>query len=146
MSQMIHYRDDLFLLSVQVRALDTALSLEADAEFWHERIFSDILFIDTMSRNLAGLLARNLHLLDRDEYLRLLERVSLDFAETLERLLSGQSALTAALGAGSAQIRSIAAAQRDLAEDLGESLVGRDPSASADSSIVSGDELAKLLE
>lgn len=145
MSQMIHYRDDLFLLSVHIKALDATLALEADPEFWADRVQADLRFIDETVKKLAGILARNLHLVDRDDYLRLLERASLDFRAALERLDSGASPLAQALGPLQTQVRSLIAAHRDLAQDLGESLSGRDPSEGVDSSIVSGDELAKLL-
>ncbi|HUX38241.1 MAG TPA: hypothetical protein VMV44_10110 [Rectinemataceae bacterium] len=145
MSHMIHYRDDLFLLSTQIKALDAMLAVDADADFFRDRAFGDILFIDSTIKTIAGILAKNVHLVDRNDYLRLLERLSLDFVSTLERVESGRSPLGQALEAHSQRILSIAMEHRDLAADLDGSLSERETAEATDSSIVSGDELQKLL-
>jgi len=145
MSQMIHYRDDMFLLSVGVKALESALSVEADPEFWLDKIVGDIIFVDATARKMAGILARNLHLVDRESYLRLLERIAIDLSDTLEGLREGDSPMIAALAPHMQRISSIAAGLRDLAQDLGESLAGRDEGDGADAAIVSGDEIERLL-
>ncbi len=145
MSHMIHYRDDLFLLSTQIKALDAMLAVDADADFFRDRGFGDILFIDQTIKAIAGILAKNLHLVDRNDYLRLLERLSLDFVSTLERLESGHSPLSAALESHAQRIAGIAMEHRELASDLAGSLSERETAEATDSSIVSGDELQKLL-
>ena len=145
MSQMIHYRDDLFLVSMSVKLLEAAFSLDADPEFWKEKAFADILFVDATSRGIASLLAKNHHLVDRDDYLRLLERCSLDFSRSLERFLSADSALAQSLGDQRQRISCIIVAQKELAQDLSDNLSGDQLAEGGDASIVSGDELARLL-
>ena len=145
MSQMIHYRDDLFILSLLAKSLEAAVSLDSDPEFWSAHVLRDILFVDETSRSIADLLAKNHHLVDREDYLRLLERLSLDFTRVLVRLESSSSPLAQSLESHFARIRGIVAAQRELAQDLADGLSDDDMGKDIDSSIVSGDELAQLL-
>ena len=145
MSQMIHYRDDLFLLSLRVKSLEAAVLLDADPEFWKEILVRDVHFIDQTSRAIADILARNHHLVDRESYLRLLERLALDFSRALERLERASTPLAQSLESQRAQLNNIASLHRELAQDLAENLADDDSIKDIDSSIVSGDELAKLL-
>lgn len=145
MSQMIHYQDDLFLLSLRAKSLEAAILLDADPEFWTENLLREIHFIDGTSRAIADNLARNRHLVDRESHLRLLERLSLDFSRALERLGKASTPLAQSLDGHRAQLQSIASAHRELAQDLAGSLSDEESAKDGDSSIVSGDELAKLL-
>ncbi|MDA8409974.1 MAG: hypothetical protein M0001_06230 [Treponema sp.] len=145
MSQMIHYRDDLFLLSLRAKSLEAAFALDADPEFWSDQVLKEVLFLDETIRAVAGLLAENRHLVDRDDYLRLLERLSLDFAEALARFEHGASPLVVSLQEHGPTILGIATGQRFLAKELAEGLAEVESTESGESSIVSGDEIAKLL-
>ncbi|HUX40967.1 MAG TPA: hypothetical protein VMV83_07375 [Rectinemataceae bacterium] len=145
MSQMIHYQDDLFLLSLRAKSLEAAILLDADPEFWKESLLRDIHFIDETSRAIADNLAGNRHLVDRESHLRLLERLSLDFSRALERLVKAATPLAQSVDGQRVQLQNIASLHRELAQDLAESLADDESTKDGDSSIVSGDELAKLL-
>jgi len=145
MPQKIHYRDDIFLLSMQVKTLEACLTVEADAEYFRDRVVADLFFIDTTIRSMAEVLSHNLHLVARSEYLKLLERVSADFCRALGRLQSGECPSTAAYEAYAPQVKALVAGQRALAAELRGHLEDGTESGSSDAELVSGDELEKLL-
>ena len=86
MPQMIHYQDDLFSLSVLVKSLDLILSTETDPDYFAERVGADIEFLDRSLRVFGSLLEQNTLLIERAEYLKLLERTVKSFLGVLERL------------------------------------------------------------
>jgi hypothetical protein len=142
---MIHYRDDLFLLSLHTKSLEAAFSLDADPEFWKEQVLKEIIFVDETIRAVADLLAKNHHLVDREDYLRLLERLSLDFARALDRFKSGSSLLSRSLADEGPRIHNITLGHQELAKNLALSLSENESAENIDGSIVSDDEIAKLL-
>ena len=88
MPQKTHYQDDLFILSVLVKTLDYCLSVEADQELFKEKIFNDIDFIDEKIRLFYSMLAQNSHLIERTEYLKLLDRITKDFLSSINDLVN----------------------------------------------------------
>jgi len=83
---MIHYQDDLFSLSVLVRSLDLILSTETDPDYFAERVDGDIGFLDRSLMVFSSLLEQNTLLVERAEYLKLLERTVKAFIGVLDRL------------------------------------------------------------
>jgi len=145
MPQKIHYRDDLFLLSTLVKTLEVSLSIEADPEYYRDKVVGDLFFIDATIRSLAENLIQNSHLSARAEYLKLLERVSSDFWRALERLQTGESPSAENYSAIAPQVKSLVSGQRSISQNL-RSLIDESLSSdSVDTDLVSGDEISRLL-
>lgn len=144
MSQKIHYQDDLFLLSVLAKSLDSGLSVEADPEFYLERLAEDVFFIDSSIRKFKDLLSANSHLMDRSEYLKLLERTARTFAGSLERLASGASPMSSAWERYLSRLEEIARDQKAMLAELVDLLKNAGEGAN-ETELVSSDELSELL-
>ncbi len=144
MPQMIHYQDDLFFLSVQVKALDSVLSTEADPEYFKDRVIGDIAFLDGQLRLFGSMLAKNLLLIDRTEYLKLLERAVRTYAGVLEKLIGREYPRAEAYAEEAKLFRERLAAQRELLSSLGGEL-SSSLSGDAETDHVSQDELSGLL-
>lgn len=144
MPQKTHYQDDLFFLSVLVKSLDSGLSVEADPEYFRERIAGDIFFIDSSLRGFGEMLAQNSHLIERTEYLKLLERTIRSFVASVERLVAGECPMSAAYETYHPQLKGILQGQKDLLGELSESLKVMG-SGGGETDLVSSDELSELL-
>jgi hypothetical protein len=141
---MIHYQDDLFFLSVQVKSLDSVLSTEADPEYFLDRLVADLSFLDGALRNFGAMLVQNVLLIDRPEYLKLLERTVRSFAEILDKLIESKYPRAAAFAPRAQLLGEIRAAQRALLSELGGQL-SSSLSGEAETDHVSQDELSGLL-
>jgi hypothetical protein len=144
MPQMIHYQDDLFFLSVQVKSLDSVLSTEADPEYFRDRILGDIAFLDGTLRTFGTMLSQNALLIDRPEYLKLLERTIRSFAGILDKLVGSEYPRAEAYAPYAARLRESLTAQRALLYELEGQLSGS-LSGEAETDHVSQDELSGLL-
>lgn len=144
MPQKTHYADDLFVLSTLVKGLDSSLAVEADPEYFRERIAGDIFFIDSSLRTFSELLAQNAHLIERAEYVKLLLRTAKSFIAVLERLLSGAAPESPAYAAYAPQFRANLEGQRKIEADL-EALLASSLEGGAETDLVSQDELSELL-
>ena len=145
MPQKIHYRDDIFLLSMMVKTLEACFALESDTEYYREKVVGDVFFIDATIRSLADILTQNSHLVARAEYLKLLERVSSDFRRALEKLHSGESPATEDYAAIAPQVVSLISGQRSISLNLRSLLEESVGVYSVDTELVSGDEIEQLL-
>ena len=144
MPQKVHYQDDLFLLSVLGKSLDAGLAVEADPEYFRDRMAGDIFFLDGSIRSFHGLLAQNEHLIDRAEYLKLLERTASAFVASVERLLSGSCPMSAAYEAYAPQFRALLDGQKAVLAEL-DGILAADGKGEAEVDLVSQDELSELL-
>jgi hypothetical protein len=145
MSQMIHYQDDLFSLSVLVKSLDLILSTETDPDYFAERIGSDIAFLDRSLRHFGGILEHNTLLIERAEYLKLLERTVKAFIGVLDRLLG--SGYPRAQGfSGEGQAVAAAATEQRALHRLLEELLRNSLAGDRETDLVSQDELSELLK
>jgi hypothetical protein len=145
MPQMIHYQDDLFSLSVLVKSLDLILSTETDPAYFADRIDAEIEFLDLSLGTFATLLEQNTLLIERAEYLKLLERTVKAFLGVLDRL-AGKGYPRAQSFAGDGQrIGASAIEQRALLGRLG-ALLHSSLAGDAETDIVSQDELSELLK
>lgn len=145
MPQMIHYQDDLFSLSVLVKSLELILSTETDPDFFGERVGADIGFLDRSLSVFGSLLEQNTLLIERAEYVKLLERTVKAFLGVLERISgSGYPRAKAFAGDGLA-IDAAVKAQRSLLARLGE-LLHSSLTGEAETDLVSQDELSELLK
>ena len=144
MPQKTHYADDLFVLSTLVKSLDSSLAVEADPEYFRERIAGDIFFIDSSIRTFSELLAQNAHLIERAEYVKLLIRSTKNFIDILQRLLAGSQPESAAYAAYAPQFRANLEGQKKVEAEL-ESLFASALEGGAETDLVSQDELSELL-
>jgi hypothetical protein len=144
MSQMIHYQDDLFSLSVLVKSLDLILSTETDPDFFAERVGADLDFLDGSLESFALLLEQNSLLIERAEYLKLLERTVKAFIGVLGRLEGSGYPRAQAFAGNGARIASTSAKQRALLGRL-SGLLSDSLSGDAETDLVSQDELSGLL-
>jgi hypothetical protein len=144
MPQMIHYQDDLFSLSALVKSLDLILATETDPEYFAERVDGDIAFLDLSLRAFGSLLEQNTLLVERPEYLKLLERTVKAFIGLLDRLSGAGYPRARAFAGDGRRVGSAAAEQRALLGRLGE-LLRSSLAGDAETDIVSQDEMSQLL-
>ena len=145
MSQMIHYQDDLFSLSVLVKSLDLILSTETDPDYFAERVGTDIVFLDRSLRAFGSLLEQNALLIERAEYLKLLERTVKSFVGVLDRLLGTGYPRSQAFASEAQRLGEAVAEQRALLRHLG-GILSSSLSGEAETDLVSQDELSELLK
>jgi hypothetical protein len=143
MPQMIHYQDDLFALSALVKALDLVLATDADPDFFAQRVEGDVAFLDVSLRHFGGLLIQNSLLIERAEYLKLLERAVRSFAGILDRL-AGRKYPHAEAFARGLRLEPMLASQKALLASLDE-LLKSAASGESETELVSQDEMSELL-
>ncbi len=144
MPQKTHYQDDLFFLSLLARTLEAGLSVEADPEYFRERIEGDLRFIDRNLRSFGQMLAQSSHLIDRIEYLKLLERTARSFAACLQKLRDGGYPNAAIYGEDREALAELISGQRALLSEL-EKALSLSGQGESETDLVSSDELSELL-
>lgn len=144
MSQMIHYQDDLFSLSVLVKSLDLILSTETDPEYFAERVSADLQFLDKSLNAFGLLLEQNSLLIERADYLKLLERTIKTFIGVLGRLEGSGYPRAQAFAGDGAKVAEAAASQRALLGRI-STLLSSSLSGEAETDLVSQDEMSELL-
>jgi hypothetical protein len=145
MSQMIHYQDDLFSLSVLVKSLDLILSTDTDPDYFAMRVATDLDFLDKTLEAFCTLLEQNTLLIERAEYLKLLERTVKTFIGVLGRLEGAGYPRAQAFAGDGARLAAVAAGQRALLGRLG-ALLSSSLTEDAETDLVSQDELSELLK
>jgi hypothetical protein len=145
MSQMIHYQDDLFSLSVLVKSLDLILSTETDPDYFAPRIAADIYFLDESLRNFGALLEQNTLLIERAEYLKLLERTVKAFSRVIDRLTGSGYPRAQGFAGDGQSLAAASVAQRKLLGRL-EELLASSLAGDTETDLVSQDELSELLK
>ena len=130
-------------MSVLVKSLDLILSVETDPDYFAEHIGSDIGFLSRSFKVFSSLLEQNTLLIERAEYLKLLERTVKAFIGVLDRLSgSGYPQAQAFMSDGQG---AAVAEQRSLLGHLGE-LLRSSLTGDAETDLVSQDELSELLK
>jgi hypothetical protein len=144
MSQMIHYQDDLFSLSVLVKSLDLILSTETDPDYFAERVESELGFLDKSLGAFADLLEQNTLLIERAEYLKLLERTVKTFIGVLGRLEGAGYPRAQAFAGDLSHVAAVSGNQHALLGRL-DGLLDSSLAGGAETDLVSQDELSELL-
>ena len=144
MPQMIHYQDDLFSLSVLVKSLDLVLSTETDPDYFAQRVESDIGFLDESLSAFGSLLTQNALLIERADYLKLLQRTVKAFIGVLERLSGSGYPRSAAFTSEAMRLEAVAKGQRMLLTELDE-LLRSSLAGDNETDLVSQDEMSELL-
>jgi hypothetical protein len=145
MPQMIHYQDDLFSLSVLVKSLDLVLAIETDPEYFADHLGAEIGFLDLTLKTFASLLEQNTLLIERAEYLKLLERTVKAFIGVLDRLSNASYPRAQSFVGDGARIDASAKEQRALLGHIRE-LLHSSLAEDAETDLVSQDELSELLK
>ncbi|MDA8427200.1 MAG: hypothetical protein M0Z80_13820 [Treponema sp.] len=144
MPQIIHYQDDLFFLSVLIKALDSGLTTESDAEHFRTIVLENLEFIGSSLGRFLGLLELNIVLIDRAEYAKLLERTSRAYATVLERLLGGSYPAVDAYNGSRQRLLELDSTYKTAQPRL-EALLAATMGDEGGSDLVSEDELSELL-
>ncbi|HTX72244.1 MAG TPA: hypothetical protein VMC79_05405 [Rectinemataceae bacterium] len=144
MPQMIHYQDDIFFLSVLVKALDSGLSTEADADHFREQVVGSLEFIGLSLDSFNTLLAQNVLLIERAEYVKLLERTTRGYGLILEKLLRGSYPSANAYLQHRGRLLGLETDARRILGEL-DALLSSAMGGEAESDLVSQDELSELL-
>jgi len=144
MSQMIHYQDDIFGLSVLTKSLDLILSTDADPEYFSARIGADLDFLDKSLGAFCQLLDQNSLLIERAEYLKLLERTIKTYIGILGRLEGSGYPRAQDFADDGAKLAAVAARQKELLGKV-SALLATSLSGEAETDLVSQDELSELL-
>lgn len=144
MPQKTHYEDDLFFLSLLTRTLESGLAVEADPEYFQERIEGDMDFIDRNLVNFGQMLSQSSHLIDRIEYLKLLERTARTFTTCLQRLRDGAYPNASTYAARSEELGQMIGRQKSLLFEL-DKLLNLAGQGESETDLVSSDELSELL-
>ncbi len=144
MPQKTHYSDDLFVLSTMVKGLDASLAVEADPEYFRDKIAGNIFFIDSTIRTFSGLLEQNAHLIERAEYAKLLKRTSRTFMGILKRLMAQENGENQPFAAYFPQFKTTLEGQEKVESSL-EAILSSSLDGASESDLVSQDELSELL-
>jgi hypothetical protein len=144
MPQKIHYQDDLFILSTIVKGLEACLLVEADPEFFAERVAGEVLFLDEKIRYFAEILLQNGHLIERLEYLKLLERTGKLFLSCLERIASKDCAIGREISSNAIRFEAMRQSLRARLSEIGNALRTA-VEGESETDLVSSDELSELL-
>ena len=99
MKAKIHYEEDLFYLSLQMRGLREGLRLTIDADYFQDKFLADLRFIGQTLDKVLQTLKENPNLIRRAEYLYNLVKVEGAFLELLSDLLEGTGDLREGLTA-----------------------------------------------
>jgi disulfide oxidoreductase YuzD len=97
MKAKIHYEEDLFYLSLQMKGLREGLRLTVDADYFQDKFLADLRFVDTTLDKVLATLKENPNLIRRAEYLYNLVKVEGAYLELLSDVLEGTGDLREAL-------------------------------------------------
>lgn len=146
MPQRIHYQDDIFYLSLIARTTAEGFSVDVDPELFLQKLRDDILFVEQRLSAMFEMLSSNDRLLDRLEYLKLLEGVILPFSSGLEKLRSGALPLSCAVESAGLSLDACIDRLGELKKVLDEELRSGSGTRDLEMDVVSQDELSELLK
>lgn len=95
MKNKIHYEDNLFFLTLQLKNLRESLHLSMDADFFLDKVAEDLNFIDATLGRIYSTLKENTSLIKRAEYLHTLSKVKTTYSDMLNDIRSGKFAFSA---------------------------------------------------
>jgi hypothetical protein len=105
MTKKINYEDDIFALSLLLRGVSDIVKLDIDAEFFAERVDTDIRFIDAAMRRVSASLSSGPFFLKRQDYLKDLQRLKRSFVELLDSLAEKRVPFAEILSASAGRYR-----------------------------------------
>ncbi|MDR2634081.1 MAG: hypothetical protein LBC51_10760 [Treponema sp.] len=145
MDKYFNFEDNIFLVNIRLRMVQDILVLEPDPELFLKKTMEDIDFIDDILGLLLDGLLENPHLMERNEQLVNLYDIECQFAQTLNKFLTGSGNISAlrfpVLGEKIVLLQTHSMARKKVIDDsryaADQSLV--EP-------LVSADELNELLK
>ena len=144
MPEKIHYDDNIYFLTALIRALNDAVRLNVDAEYFADKILEDTLFIDSSIQKIHGSLKENPHLIRRNAYLHSVMKLKRAYGKLLEDLLATEGDFAAPFESMRPKLRRIAAAHFDDVKSIRTDLRGAE-GVRGDSDMISLDELNFLM-
>jgi len=97
MKAKIHYEEDLFYLTLQMKGLREGLRLTIDADYFQDKFLADLRFVDETLDKVLATLKENPNLIRRAEYLYNLVKVQGAYLELIADLLVGTGDIREAL-------------------------------------------------
>jgi hypothetical protein len=144
MHEKIHYEDNIYFLTALIRALNDAVHLNVDADYFADKVLEDTLFIDTSIQRIHSSLRENNHLIRRNAYLHSVMKLKRAYGRLLEELLAIDGDFAAPFESMRPKLRRIAAAHFDDVKSIRSELRGADD-VKLDSDMISLDELSFLM-
>jgi hypothetical protein len=144
MPEKIHYEDNIYFLTALVRALNDAVRLNVDADYFADKVLEDTLFIDTSIQRIHGSLKENGHLIRRNAYLHSVMKLKRAYGKLLEDLLATKDDFSTPFETMRPKLRRIAAAHFDDVKSIRAELRGAD-GVKLDRDMISLDELSFLM-
>ena len=90
MTKRINYADNIFFMNLILKQLSSGLRLSIDAEFFLDKLYDDIAFLDSTVGKILRSLKDNEQILNRLEYLKGLERLNQHFIDFLSGIVEGR--------------------------------------------------------
>ena len=122
MTKKINYEDDIFALSLLLRGVSDIVKLDADPEFFAQRIDADIAFLNAAIRRVFDALSTGPSFIKRSDYLKDLERLKRSFIELLDSLAEKRVPFAEFLSASAATYRAMRAAHQDDISEIRSAL------------------------
>lgn len=122
MPLQVNYDDDFFYLSTLIKALDWAIELKLDPEFFAAKVNDDVKFLDTTLEKLGTSLDEHGMVHGRMTYLRALFRTERLFVECLGTMTRSETEFISALGSFETDFGELLARHRQLLSVIQESL------------------------
>jgi len=141
-----NYEDDIFFLNASIRSLRTGIALDLDTEYFLDRIVNSILFQHDILSKLHTSLKRNVYLIQRTEYLRLLIMAKREFVKFIDDLPTSGSSMIDELSPFMAQFQQCRAQQNEEIIFIQEILDGNDSNSKEQVDIISQDEYQFLFQ
>jgi hypothetical protein len=88
--KIVNYEDNIFFLSIQVKALRDGVRLDIDAKYFGQKLIQDILHIALVIDDIFKPLKTNVYLLKRHNYLKDMKRLKKQFIELLEDIIENK--------------------------------------------------------
>ncbi len=90
MTKRINYADNIFFMNLILKQLSSGLRLSIDAEFFLDKLYDDIAFLDSTVGKILRSLKDNEQILNRLEYLKGLERLNQHIIDFLSGIVEGR--------------------------------------------------------
>ncbi len=127
-----------------IRALNDAVKLNVDAEYFADKILEDTLFIDGSIQRIYGSIRENNHLIKRNNYLHSIMKLKKGYSRLLEDLLNTKEPFAAPFETMRPKLRRLAANHMDDAKEIRNGLKKVDEKP-AEGDVISHDELHFLM-
>ena len=146
MTTKINYENNIFYLQTLLKTTKNGLTLEIDAEYFQEKVLTDILFLASSLSAIYTSLKANAHLIKKNSYLRSLLRTKRDFAELVQNILEKKLPLASSLAAEFPKLKICRAEQTRDIEEIRAYIENRTQDGSPpESEVISSEEFRFLL-